>query len=220
MGRANPDLKRGDRAAADGALKARMRRCLILRQGASPLRPPAPFPWFSIVRSEEELSRVRFAGAVAPPLTVLPHSQHRPIMRERGPLSGGPSLPPVGRRRRIQTMPEDGALRAHEALPHTPPGGQSPPETPTSWDLTETGLLMEAATVRRREEKQNGRRSTQINADKSITLFILFYRRSSAFIGGQILSQPLRERPCPNARLNAFPAGEASYFSGSSTVRN
>ena len=43
-------------------LGARMRRCLILRQGASPLRPPAPFPWFWIVRSEADLSRVRFAG--------------------------------------------------------------------------------------------------------------------------------------------------------------
>jgi len=31
-----------DRAPASGALNARMRRCLILRQGASPLRPPGP----------------------------------------------------------------------------------------------------------------------------------------------------------------------------------
>src|SRR5438445_11813232 len=30
------------RLGADSALNARMRRCLILRQGARPLRPPAP----------------------------------------------------------------------------------------------------------------------------------------------------------------------------------
>ena len=71
----NPNRRRGDRVAGDGALKARMRRCLILRQGASPLRPPAPFPSSWIVRSEEALSRVRFAGAKAPPLTELPRSE-------------------------------------------------------------------------------------------------------------------------------------------------
>ena len=37
--RGSQDVRGGRRA------EARMRRCLILRQGASPLRPPAPFPW-------------------------------------------------------------------------------------------------------------------------------------------------------------------------------
>jgi len=45
--------------SSDGALKARMRRCLILRQGACPLRPPAPFPWSFIFRKGGNWSRVR-----------------------------------------------------------------------------------------------------------------------------------------------------------------
>src|SRR5438874_11206329 len=45
--------------SSDGALKARMRRSLILRQGASPLRPQAPFPWSFIFRKGGNLSRVR-----------------------------------------------------------------------------------------------------------------------------------------------------------------
>ena len=44
------------------ACYARMRRCLILRQGASPLRPPAPFPSSSILWKRVNPSRVRFAG--------------------------------------------------------------------------------------------------------------------------------------------------------------
>jgi hypothetical protein len=47
------------------ALKARMRRCLILRQGAkAPLRPPAPFPSDVILRKGGSLSRVRYAGQI------------------------------------------------------------------------------------------------------------------------------------------------------------
>src|SRR5580692_5970367 len=38
---------------------ARMRRCLILRQGASPLRPLAPFPRCWMIPNGENLSRVR-----------------------------------------------------------------------------------------------------------------------------------------------------------------
>jgi hypothetical protein len=49
---------------------ARMRRCLILRQGSSPLRPRPPFPGDLIIRKRGNLSRVRFAGRLtAPPLT-------------------------------------------------------------------------------------------------------------------------------------------------------
>jgi hypothetical protein len=42
-----------------GAPEARMRRCLILRQGTSPLRPPAPFPSGSMFQNGRNLSRVR-----------------------------------------------------------------------------------------------------------------------------------------------------------------
>jgi hypothetical protein len=42
----------GQRGAA--RREARMRRCLILRQGASPLRPPAPFPWILHCTEGEE----------------------------------------------------------------------------------------------------------------------------------------------------------------------
>jgi hypothetical protein len=133
-----------DTAAADGArewkgtrrtarLGARMRRCLILRQGASPLRPPAPFPSFWIVRSEEDLSRVRFAGAkAAPPLTDLPRSEDRPYQEGKGASTkvASPCLPLVGPENYL-TLPDDGAPGgAHEALPHTPPGGQAPLRPP------------------------------------------------------------------------------------------
>jgi hypothetical protein len=36
---------RGREQGGTARREARMRRCLKLRQGASPLRPPAPFPW-------------------------------------------------------------------------------------------------------------------------------------------------------------------------------
>ena len=61
----------GDRERAtgtsgeNGAPGARMRRCLKLRQGASPLRPPAPFPAHSIVGKESSTSRVRYDGLSA-----------------------------------------------------------------------------------------------------------------------------------------------------------
>ena len=54
---------------------ARMRRCLILGQGASPLRPPAPFPSVLIVRKQGDLSRVRKPAKNRPPLTDLLASQ-------------------------------------------------------------------------------------------------------------------------------------------------
>jgi hypothetical protein len=114
-----------------GAPQARMRRCLILRQGASPLRPPAPFPSALIVRKEGPLSRVRYAGKNRPPLTEgLPSKDNIPVMRERGPTDRAHIVPPVGRVRSLSRPAAARALRAHEALPHAPPGGQAPPETP------------------------------------------------------------------------------------------
>src|SRR5947208_1224171 len=63
-------------ASGMARLGARMRRCLILRQGTRPLRPPAPFP-----------SEFMF------------HSEDLTGMRERGPLERGSILPPAGRPR-------------------------------------------------------------------------------------------------------------------------
>ena len=138
--------------AGGGAPQARMRRCLILRQGASPLRSPAPFPSALIVRKQGPLSRVRYAGKNRPPLTEGLASEHNiPVMRERGPTDRAHIKPPVGRQRSLSRPAAARALRAHEALPHAPPGGQAPLRPPIRGAyLTETGLLMEAATVRER----------------------------------------------------------------------
>jgi hypothetical protein len=77
-------LKRGP-----ARLRRAMRRCLKLRQGASPLRPPAPFPSNLIIGGGEDLSRVRKPRKKRAPLTnPLPHEQ-RANKRERGPLAGG-----------------------------------------------------------------------------------------------------------------------------------
>jgi hypothetical protein len=70
-----------------GALDARMRRCLILRQGASPLRPPAPFPSRSRFQNGGNQSRVRKPRKTGAPLTDSPHSEDIAGMRERGLLA-------------------------------------------------------------------------------------------------------------------------------------
>ena len=80
----------GIRPKGTSALEARMRRCLKLRQGASPLRPPAPFPSDLIIRKGGSLSRVRYAGLKnRPPWTgFLPSEETMPVKRERGPWEG------------------------------------------------------------------------------------------------------------------------------------
>src|SRR5450631_4009553 len=55
--------------AGSGAPEARTRRCLKLRQGASPLRPLAPFPWALIFQNGGNLSRVRKPRRNGAPLT-------------------------------------------------------------------------------------------------------------------------------------------------------
>jgi hypothetical protein len=110
--------KRG--GAGSGAPEGRLRRCLKLRQGASPLRPPAPFPSASMFQNGGNLSRVRKPRRNGAPLTDCHRSEDSAEMRERGPLA---------KRAVIPRRSGNGALRAHEALPHTPPGGK-PPETP------------------------------------------------------------------------------------------
>jgi len=74
------------RVGAGGARNARMRRCLILRQGASPLRPPAPFPLASRFQKGGNLSRVRKPRKNGAPLTDSLPSEETPEIRERGPL--------------------------------------------------------------------------------------------------------------------------------------
>src|ERR1035441_941732 len=64
---------------------ARMRRCLILRQGASPLSPPAPFPSGSRFQNGGNLSRVRKPRNNGAPLTNPLRSEDATEMRERGP---------------------------------------------------------------------------------------------------------------------------------------
>jgi hypothetical protein len=99
-----------------------MRRCLILRQGASPLRPPAPFPSGFRFQNGGDLSRVRKPRNYGAPLTDPLRSEDVTEMRERGLLA---------RARGSVVRAMGGALRAHEALPHTPSGGK-PPETPSA----------------------------------------------------------------------------------------
>jgi hypothetical protein len=71
---------------SDGALEARMRLCLILRQGASPLRPSAPFPSGSRLQNGGNLSRVRKPRNNGAPLTDPLRSEDIAEMRERGLL--------------------------------------------------------------------------------------------------------------------------------------
>jgi hypothetical protein len=72
------------------ALAARMRRCLILRQGAGPLRPRPPFPSTGFFGSEGIgqgfASRAQKTGA---PLTDSLTSERVTGIRERGPLQSG-----------------------------------------------------------------------------------------------------------------------------------
>jgi hypothetical protein len=75
----------GPRRRRTSALDARMRRRLILRQGASPLRPPAPFPSGSMFPNGRNLSRVRKPRKKRAPLTDSFRSEDFPEMRKRGP---------------------------------------------------------------------------------------------------------------------------------------
>ena len=100
----------------DGALNARMRLCLKLRQGAGPLRPPAPFPSGSRFQNGGDPSRVRKPRKIGAPLTDPHRSEDIAEMRERGLLAWAGKVWLIRR--------GDGALRAHEALPQY--SGQSP----------------------------------------------------------------------------------------------
>jgi hypothetical protein len=77
--------KRMGRYGRRGARNARTRRCLILRQGASPLRPLPPFPRESVYQNGSNRSRVRKPRKNGAPLTDRIRSEEATEMRERGP---------------------------------------------------------------------------------------------------------------------------------------
>jgi len=95
------EINVGDVVLGRRARGARMRRCLILRQGASPLRPPAPFPLPFILGNGTTVSRVRKPRTKCAPLTPPFRSEDLTVIRERGPKKSCPlqiwvRLPLVG----------------------------------------------------------------------------------------------------------------------------
>lgn len=93
--------KNGTGRSGERAKAARMRRCLKLRQGASPLRPPAPFPSVLIVRKGGTLSRVRCASPNQAALDRVPPFPRNTACHEgKGAhgLGALPRLPLVGPR--------------------------------------------------------------------------------------------------------------------------
>jgi hypothetical protein len=138
------------------ALRARMRRCLILGQGASPLRPPAPFPWNWIIGNRGNPSRVRKPRARRAPLTDSRGRQRSPIRRERGPRRAAPLWPPVGRLATLRWRARLGrALTARLRRCLKLRQGTSPQKTPPGY-LTGTGLIMEDANVCERSNLESG----------------------------------------------------------------
>jgi hypothetical protein len=98
-----------------------MRRCLILRQGASPLRPPAPFPSALRMGEPGDSSRVRKPRPNRAPLTnrLAPQTPTQTIKRERGPKNSGlgePDGPPVGRHSAAPAYVGSNTKNAHEWL--------------------------------------------------------------------------------------------------------
>jgi hypothetical protein len=92
--------------------------------GGRPPETPAPFPSASMLQNGVNPSRVRKPRKNGAPLTDCLRSEEFTEMRERGP-SAKRAVPSVGVQPR--TKVGSGAPRGvHEALPHTPPGGQAP----------------------------------------------------------------------------------------------
>jgi hypothetical protein len=96
----------GVKCAEGGAPLARMRRCLILCQGASPLRPPAPFPSDFIFQKGRNLSRVRKPRTNRAPLTDSYPSEDFPVDKGKGASvsAGAHCLPLVGLEDLIQRL--------------------------------------------------------------------------------------------------------------------
>ena len=141
-GRMQSEKSRGGKQSMPGRVArcARMRRCLILRQGGKPPETPAPFPSESSFQNGGNLSRVRKPRNYSAPLTDSLRSEETTEMRERGPSARRPVLPcRPGGRARYARMRRCLILRQ----------GASPLR-PRSFRLTGRGHLMEAATVRER----------------------------------------------------------------------
>jgi len=134
------------RVAKRGARNARMRRCLKLRQGARPLRPPAPFPSESMFQNGGNLSRVRKPRNNGAPLTDSLRSADSPEIRERGPQPSAPHVPPPVGRHAVQNQGRRTARYARMRRCLKLCQGASPLRPP-QWPLTQAGLLMEAVTV-------------------------------------------------------------------------
>jgi hypothetical protein len=105
-----------ERVGRDRAPTARMRRCLILRQGASPLRPRPPFPSAVFYGSQGIrqgfASRAQIRGA---PLTdYLASERVFAEIRERGPLDYGacPCLPLLGLEPNVDRRPQTRRMSA------------------------------------------------------------------------------------------------------------
>lgn len=82
--------EQGKRRSREWGAKRAMRRCLILRQGASPLRPRAPFPCESMIQDGDDRSRVRKPRNPSVPLTDRLRPEDFPEMRERGLSASAP----------------------------------------------------------------------------------------------------------------------------------
>ena len=82
---------------------ARMRLCLILHQGASPLRPPAPFPWTTDSVGREAVRQGYAAPAKSAALDELPLSPGTQLGRGKGGLKAGPPFRWVGSRNELNS---------------------------------------------------------------------------------------------------------------------
>jgi len=93
--------------------EARMRRCLIHRQGASPLRPRPPFPGIGLYGSQKIrqgfASRTQKRGA---PLTDFLAPEAPPYMRERGPVEAGTEVLPAEKSGQVERPQEGGSLNS------------------------------------------------------------------------------------------------------------
>jgi hypothetical protein len=78
--------------------EARMRRCLILRQGDKPPETPGPLSLGLDCTEGSKSVKGSLRRQKQPPLTdFLPSEETHPTMRERGPTDRARVVPPVGR---------------------------------------------------------------------------------------------------------------------------
>src|SRR5271157_1563627 len=129
--RAANRLDKTERIGRSGEQRAiaRMRRCLILCQGASPLRPPAPFPALPLLGREGSCQGSASPAKTRPPLTASLPSEENTFQRSgKGAYGNDPTR-----------------ASSWSAVKHSQ---NSRPPSRIFFRLTEAGLLMEAATAR------------------------------------------------------------------------